>query len=139
MESILTTQNITWQQFFANNNMTADKQTTKRIQGYEAQGYVAVGFGSGMAAVPVLLMDSKTTDLGRFVELYFKNGKKMAVQVEKCSVCGEDETAGPCKSQLCINEKKWACKTCKKSYRYWKDQEGRIDAEINTCATCSKR
>jgi hypothetical protein len=78
MESILTTQNITWEQYFTANNLVADKQTTKRIQGYEAQGYVAVGFGSGMAAVPVLLMDSKTTDLGRFVELYFKNSKKMA-------------------------------------------------------------
>jgi hypothetical protein len=62
----------------------------------------------------------------------------LPVQVEKCFVCGEDETAGPCKFQLCINEKKWACKTCKKSYRYWKDQEGRIDAEINTCVVCSK-
>ena len=61
----------------------------------------------------------------------------LPVQVEKCSVCGEESTE-PCKTPMCVYEKKWACKECKKSYRYWKDQEGRIDAEINTCATCSK-
>ena len=79
MEAILTTRNITWQQYFTENNLVPDKMTNKLIKHYETQGFIAVGFGVGLASVPVLLMDDKTTDTGRFVELYFKNGKKIVL------------------------------------------------------------
>jgi hypothetical protein len=79
MDAILTTRNLTWEQYFTENNLVADKMTTKLIKHYETQGYVAVGFGLGLASVPVLLMDDKTRELGRFVELYFKNGKKIVL------------------------------------------------------------
>jgi hypothetical protein len=69
---ILTTRNITWEQYFKEHGVILEPLIRRRIRRWEKKGYIATGFGFGWNGVHIVFMEHKDNEnLEKVFDLHF--------------------------------------------------------------------